>query len=69
MIQGDPQQHPYDKIPTFHNLTHLELHDSWDLVARVLQYFPKLQNLKLYQVSQVLESYSVYLLLTHLTIL
>ncbi|XP_045810157.1 F-box/FBD/LRR-repeat protein At4g00160-like [Trifolium pratense] len=42
-------QHPYDVVPIFHNLTHLELHNRWDLVVQVLHQCPKLQNLTLYK--------------------
>ncbi|XP_058752553.1 F-box/FBD/LRR-repeat protein At4g00160-like [Vicia villosa] len=35
--------------PIFHNLTSLELHNSWELVGKVLHQCPKLQNLKLYE--------------------
>ncbi|WJX21926.1 hypothetical protein P8452_11290 [Trifolium repens] len=40
---------PSDDIPIFHNLTHLKLHNNWDLVVQVLHHCPKLQNLQLYQ--------------------
>ncbi|PNX97725.1 F-box protein, partial [Trifolium pratense] len=40
---------PSDDIPIFHNLTHLKLHNNWDLVLQVLHHCPKLQNLQLYQ--------------------
>ncbi|PNX96930.1 F-box protein, partial [Trifolium pratense] len=45
-------QRPYDVVPIFHNLTHLshlELHNRWDLVVQVLHQCPKLQNLTLYE--------------------
>ncbi|CAJ2672340.1 unnamed protein product [Trifolium pratense] len=49
--QVNPPQCPYYDIPIFHNLTQLELHDRLELVAQVLQYFPKLQKLELNQES------------------
>ncbi|WJX77096.1 hypothetical protein P8452_60436 [Trifolium repens] len=45
----DPRQCPCYDIPIFHNLTHLELHDTLELVPQVLKYCPKLQNLELYE--------------------
>ncbi|WJX31411.1 hypothetical protein P8452_19839 [Trifolium repens] len=42
-------QRPCDDVPIFHNLTHLELHNRWDLVVQVLHQCPKLQNLRLYK--------------------
>ncbi|GAU43286.1 hypothetical protein TSUD_389850 [Trifolium subterraneum] len=40
-------QRPYDVVPIFHNLTHLELVNRWDLVVQVLHQCPRLQNLRL----------------------
>ncbi|XP_058760925.1 F-box/FBD/LRR-repeat protein At3g26920-like isoform X1 [Vicia villosa] len=42
-------QVPSDDIPIFYNLTHLKLHNSWDLVVRVLHHCPKLQNIELFE--------------------
>ncbi|WJX37372.1 hypothetical protein P8452_25139 [Trifolium repens] len=42
-------QRPCDDVPIFHNLTHLELHNRWDLVVQVLHQCPKLQNLRLHK--------------------
>ncbi|XP_058752353.1 FBD-associated F-box protein At5g56370-like [Vicia villosa] len=37
------------QFPVFHNLTHLKLHNNWELALKVLHLCPKLQNLQLYQ--------------------
>ncbi|XP_058760947.1 F-box/LRR-repeat protein At4g14103-like isoform X2 [Vicia villosa] len=50
LFQAQAQtQVPSDDIPIFYNLTHLKLHNSWDLVVRVLHHCPKLQNIELFE--------------------
>ncbi|MCH84717.1 F-box family protein [Trifolium medium] len=49
VYQVNQLQRPYDVVPIFHNLTHLELHNRWDLAVQVLYQCPKLQNLKVYK--------------------
>ncbi|XP_058752407.1 putative FBD-associated F-box protein At3g50710 [Vicia villosa] len=44
---------PFDDMPIFHNLTHLTLTDSWDLVVQLLHHCPKLQNIELYEAMYV----------------
>jgi hypothetical protein len=39
-----------DKLPIFHNLTHLVINNISDLVLKLLHHCPKLQNLVIYQV-------------------
>ncbi|WJX77100.1 hypothetical protein P8452_60440 [Trifolium repens] len=45
------EQCPCYDIPIFHNLTHLELHDTLELVPQKLQHFPNLQILELHEAS------------------
>ncbi|GAU13476.1 hypothetical protein TSUD_127730 [Trifolium subterraneum] len=45
--EENPRQRTYIDIPIFHNLTHLKLHNSWDLVVQMLHHCPKLQSLEL----------------------
>ncbi|WJX31410.1 hypothetical protein P8452_19838 [Trifolium repens] len=45
--EESPQQRTYIDIPIFHNLTHLKLHNSWDLVVQMLHHCPKLESLEL----------------------
>ncbi|RHN71558.1 putative FBD domain-containing protein [Medicago truncatula] len=51
VYQVSQPQSPYENIPIFHNLTYLELHNSWHLILQVLHHCPKLQNLKIYEES------------------
>ncbi|MCI12253.1 F-box protein, partial [Trifolium medium] len=45
--EDNPRQRTYIDIPIFHNLIHLKLNNSWNLVVQMLHHCPKLQSLEL----------------------